>query len=184
MARENADLIVRNVCLLAPIWKSGACAYHNIQQFSQLHLTACISGLLITLVATMHSGESPLSAIHLIWVNLIMCLLGGLMMVMELQGPELLTQKPAKRTESLITKVIRRNIAIQVSSQASVLLILHFMGNAVPGMDQGIRNTMIFNTFTLCQVMIVEFGKGLVSGVRLNALQWLICFLLAALSWV
>lgn len=219
MARENADLIVRNVCLLAPIWKSGACAYHNIQQFSQLQLTACISGLLITLVATMHSGESPLSAVHLIWVNLIMCLLGGLMMVMELRGPELLTQRPAKRTESLITPVIWRNIAIQVSSQASVLLILHFMGNAVPSMDQGIRNTMIFNTFTLCQVlnllsamhlvkkemllvvlhnywflmalgavlimqvMIVEFGKGLVSGARLNALQWLICFLLAALSW-
>ncbi|CAB4304958.1 unnamed protein product [Prunus armeniaca] len=219
MARENADLIVRNVCLLGPIWKSGACAYHNIQQFSQLHLTACISGLLITLVATMHSGESPLSAIHLIWVNLIMCLLGGLMMVMELRGPELLTQRPAKRTESLITPVIWRNIAIQVSSQASVLLILHFMGNAVPSMDQGIRNTMIFNTFTLCQVlnllsamhlvkkemllvvlhnnwflmalgavlimqvMIVEFGKGLVSGASLNALQWLICFLLAALSW-
>ncbi|VVA17428.1 PREDICTED: calcium-transporting ATPase [Prunus dulcis] len=218
MARENADLIVRNVCLLVPIWKFGACAYHNIQQFSQLQLTACISGLLITLVATMHSGESPLSAIHLIWVNLIMCLLGGLMMVMELRGPELLTQRPAKRTESLITKVIRRNIAIQVSSQASVLLILHFMGNAIPGMGQGVRNTMIFNTFTLCQVlnllsgmhlvkkemlvvvlhnywflmalgavlimqvMIVEFGKGLVSGVRLNALQWLICFLLAALS--
>ncbi|KAB2613473.1 calcium-transporting ATPase 12 [Pyrus ussuriensis x Pyrus communis] len=219
MARENADLIIRNGCFLSMNMRSGACAYHNIQQFTQLQLTACISGLLVTLVATMHLGESPLTAVHLIWVNLIMCLLGGPMMAMELQGTERHTQRPAKRTESLITKGIWRNIAVQVSYQASVLLILHCMGNIVPSMNEGVRNTMIFNTFTLCQVLnmfstmdivkkevlqvvlrshwflmalaavliiqviIVEFGKGLASCVRLNALQWLICCVLAALSW-
>ncbi|XP_068335695.1 calcium-transporting ATPase 12, plasma membrane-type-like [Pyrus communis] len=219
MARENADLIIRNGCFLSMNMKSGACAYHNIQQFCQLQLTTCISGLLVTLVVTMHSGESPLTTVHLIWVNLIMCLLGGLMMVMELQGTERHTQRPAKRTEWLITKVIWGNIAVQVLYQASVLLILHFMGNVVPSMNEGVRNTMIFNTFTLCQVLnlfgamdivkkevlgvvlrshgfltalaavliiqviIVEFGKGLASGARLNALQWLICCILAALSW-
>ncbi|KAM2144309.1 hypothetical protein ACFXTH_045836 [Malus domestica] len=219
MARENADLIIRNGYFLSMNMKFGACAYHNIQQFSQLQLTTCISGLLVTLVVTMHSGESPLTTVHLIWVNLIMCLLGGLMMVMELQGTERHTQIPAKRTESLITKVIWGNIAVQVLYQASILLILHFMGNVVSSMNEGVRNTMIFNTFTLCQVLnlfsamdivkkevlvvvlrshwflmalaavliiqviIVEFGKGLASCVRLNALQWLICCVLAALSW-
>ncbi|KAM2538381.1 hypothetical protein TB2_023830 [Malus domestica] len=215
MARENADLIISSGCFLSKIIKSGACAYHNIQQFSQLQLTASISGLLVTLVATMHSGESPLTAVHLIWVNLIMCLLGGLMMVMELQGTLEHIQRPEGRTVSLITKVIWRNIAVQVSYQVSVLLILHFM----PSMNEGVRNTMIFSTFTLCQVLnlfsamdlvkkevlvvvlhshwflmalgavltmqviVVEFGKGLASCVKLNALQWLICFTLAALSW-
>ncbi|KAM1657431.1 hypothetical protein ACFXTN_041732 [Malus domestica] len=219
MARENADLIIRNGYFLSMNMKFGACAYHNIQQFSQLQLTTCIFGLLVTLVVTMHSGESPLTTVHLIWVNLIMCLLGGLMMVMELQGTERHTQIPAKRTESLITKVIWGNIAVQVLYQASILLILHVMGNVVPSMNEGVRNTMIFNTFTLCQVLnlfsamdivkkemlvvvlrshwflmalaavliiqviIVEFGKGLASCVRLNALQWLICCVLAALSW-
>ncbi|XP_068303559.1 calcium-transporting ATPase 12, plasma membrane-type-like [Pyrus communis] len=215
MARESADLIIGNGCFLSKIVNSGACAYNNIQHFSQLQLTACISGLLVTLVATMHSGESPLTAVHLIWVNLIMCLLGGLMMVMELQGTLQHIQRPEGRTESLITKVIWRNIAVQVLYQVSVLLILHFM----PSVNEGVRNTMIFSTFTLCQVLnlfsamdlvkkevlvvvlhshwflmalgavltmqviVVEFGKGLASCVKLNALQWLICFTLAALSW-
>lgn len=74
-------------------------------------------------------------------------------MVMELQGTERHTQRPVKRTESLITKVIWGNIAVQVLYQASILLILHFMGNVVPSMNEGVRNTMIFNTFTLCQVL-------------------------------
>jgi Ca2+-transporting ATPase len=139
---------------------------------------------------------------------------------MELKGQELLAQKPALRTQSLITKAMWRNIVIQVSYQASVLLVLHFMGNAVPSMNQGVCGTMIFNIYTLCQVLnlfcamdlvnkevlkvvlhsywflmalgavlvmqvvIVEFGKGLASGVRLNTLEWAICFLLAAFSLV
>ncbi|KAM5580408.1 putative calcium-transporting ATPase 13, plasma membrane-type [Rosa sericea] len=219
MARDNADIIVKDGCLWFLNLKSGKCAYHNIQNFCQIQLTACIAGLLVTLVATMHSGDSPLTAIHLIWVNLIMCLLGGLMMVMELKGQELLAQEPALRTQPLITKAIWRNIAIQVSYQASILLVLHFMGNAILSMNQGVRGTMVFNIYTLCQVLnlframdlankevlnvvlhsywflmalgavmvmqvvIVEFGKGLASGVRLDAIQWASCFLLAALSW-
>lgn len=59
MARENADLIIKNGYFLSMNMKSGACAYHNIQQFSQLQLTTCISGLLVTLVVTMHSGRVP-----------------------------------------------------------------------------------------------------------------------------
>ncbi|XP_062027723.1 putative calcium-transporting ATPase 13, plasma membrane-type [Rosa rugosa] len=226
MARDNADIIVKDGCLWFLNLKSGKCAYHNIQNFCQIQLTACISGLLVTLVATMHSGDSPLTAIHLIWVNLIMCLLGSLMMVMELERQEPLAQEPAPRTQEpapraqpLITKAIWRNIAIQVSYQASILLVLHFMGNAIVSMNQGVPGTMVFNIYTLCQVLnlframhllnkevlnvvlhsywflmalgavmvmqvvIVEFGKGLASGVRLDAIQWASCFLLAALSW-
>ncbi|KAK9924362.1 hypothetical protein M0R45_032734 [Rubus argutus] len=219
MARDNADIIVKDGSLWFLNLKSGKCAYHNIQKFCQIQLTACISGLLVTLVATMHSGDSPLTAVHLIWVNLIMCLLGGLMMVMELKVQELLDQKPARRTQSLITKAIWRSIVIQVSYQASVLLVLHFMGNAVPSMNQGVCGTMIFNIYTLCQVLnlfcamdlvnkevlkvvlhsywflmalgavlvmqvvIVEFGKGLASGVRLNT-EAIAIFLLAAFSLV
>ncbi|PRQ52536.1 putative calcium-transporting ATPase [Rosa chinensis] len=226
MARDNADFIVKDGCLWFPNLKSGKCAYHNIQNFCQIQLTMIISGLLVTLVATMHSGDSPLTAIHLIWVNLIMCLLGSQMMVMELERQEPLaqepaprTQEPAPRTQPLITQAIWGNIAIQVSYQASILLVLHFMGNAIASMNQGIRGTMVFNIYTLCQVLnlframdlvnkevlnvvlhsycflmalgavmvmqvvIVEFGKGLASGVRLDAIQWASCFLLAALSW-
>ncbi|KAL6135130.1 hypothetical protein ACLB2K_067358 [Fragaria x ananassa] len=232
MARDNADIVVKDDCLWFLNLKSARCAYYNIQNFCQIQLTASISGLLVTLVATMHSGDSPLTAIHLIWVNLIMNLLGGLMMVMGLIGEELLAQEPAPRTQPLITNAIWtprtqplitnaiwRTIAIQVSYQATILLVLHFMGNVIPSMNQGVQGTMVFNIYTLCQVLnlframdmvnkevlnvvlhsywflmalgavmvmqvvIVEFGKGLASGVRLDAIQWASCFLLAALPW-
>ncbi|XP_050383902.1 calcium-transporting ATPase 12, plasma membrane-type-like isoform X2 [Argentina anserina] len=219
-ARDNADMIVKDDCLWFLNLKYARCAYHNIQNFCQVQLTCCISGLLVTLVVTMHSGDSPLTAIHLIWVNLISCLLGGLMMVMELKGQELLPQRPlASRTQPLMTNAIWKTIIIQFLYQASILLLLHFMGDAIPSMNQGVRGTMVFNIYTLCQVLnlframdlvnkevlnvvlqsywflmafgavmimqvvIVEFGKGLASGVRLDAVQWAFCLFLAVLSW-
>lgn len=220
-ARELSDISIENFSSLSLILKYGRCAYHNIQKFFLLQFTASISGLIISFVATVHSGDSPLSALHLIWMNLILCLLGGFMMVMELEAQELLAARPAKRTQSLLTKVIWRNIVIQVSYQVSIFLIFEFGGHMLLASNKGekdVPKTMIFNIFILCQIfnlfnvmalgkkqvlkvvlhsywflvslgivmamqiLIVEFGKDVAKCVRLNALQWTVCFLLAAFS--
>ncbi|KAK2648355.1 hypothetical protein Ddye_015844 [Dipteronia dyeriana] len=110
MASESSDIIIKATDSLSTSLKFGRCAYHNIKKFSQLQLTVCISGLLITLVTAMSLKESSITALQLIWVNWITCILGGLMMVMELPIP------PANRTKSLLTKAMSKNIALQVLS--------------------------------------------------------------------
>ncbi|KAA8524827.1 hypothetical protein F0562_011250 [Nyssa sinensis] len=167
MARESSDIIVpshKGFSPLIPILMSGRCAYHNIQKFIQLMLTASVSGLLISSIATMCLEESPITAIQLIWVNCIMSLLGGLMMVMDLPTPELMTHEPqARRTKSILTKDIWRNFVIQVLYQALGLLIFLFGGRATSGINQQVQKPMIFNGFTLCQLFnlfnIMELEK-------------------------
>ncbi|KAA8524829.1 hypothetical protein F0562_011252 [Nyssa sinensis] len=167
MARESSDIIVpshQGFSPLIPILMSGRCAYHNIQKFVQLMLTASVSGLLISSIATMCLEESPITAIQLIWVNCIMSLLGGLMMVMDLPTPELITHEPqARRTKSILTKDIWRNFVIQVLYQALGLLIFLFGGRAISGINQQVQKPMIFNGFTLCQLFnlfnIMELEK-------------------------
>uniref|UniRef100_A0A2N9HSQ2 Uncharacterized protein n=1 Tax=Fagus sylvatica TaxID=28930 RepID=A0A2N9HSQ2_FAGSY len=153
LAIEYSDITLKGFRSLVPVLKFGRCCYHNIQKFMQLQFTACISGLLISLVMTMVTGESPITGIELMWLSLVMCLLGGLVMVMELKSKELLSNRPAKRTQSLITKDTWRNIAIQVLYQVSILLIFQLKGQAIPNMnDVDVRKTMVFNTFILCQI--------------------------------
>lgn len=221
-AKELSDISISNFSSLCLILKYGRCAYHNIQKFFQLQYTALISGLIISFVATVHSGDSPLAALHLIWMNWILCLLGGFMIAMDLEAQELLNAQPAKRTRSLLTKVIWRNIVIQVSYQVSIFFIFEFRGHMLLSFigEKDVQKTMIFNTFILCQLfnlfnvmalvkkqvldvvlrsywflvalgavvvvqfLIIEFGKDVANCVRLNALQWTFCFLLAAFSWV
>ncbi|KAK1568070.1 hypothetical protein Q3G72_020196 [Acer saccharum] len=217
MASESSDIIIKVKGSLSTSLKFGRCAYHNIKMFSQLQLTVCISGLLITLVTAMSLKESSITALQLIWVNWITCILGGLMMVMELQVEELIANPPANRTKSLLTKAMWKNIALQVLCQAFVLLIFQFKGQVIPGMNQDVRKAMIFSGFTISQifnlfyamnlvkkevflsvlrniwfllalvivmvmqVLVAEYLKSLANCVRLNWIQWSVCFLLAAL---
>ncbi|KAB1208683.1 Calcium-transporting ATPase 10, plasma membrane-type [Morella rubra] len=179
------------------------CVYDNIQKFIQIQLTNCISGLLITLVTAIGTGTSPITGWELFYVNMVLCLLGRPMMSMELKGQELmLTNKPAVGPQSLLTKVVWRKIAIQVICQASVLLSFQFMGQAIPAWkNSDTRKTMIFNAFLLCQVFyllnamdLVEKEVLKVTGIellgmvtdwviRLNAVQWASCCLVAAVAW-
>ncbi|XWS75871.1 hypothetical protein CRYUN_Cryun01aG0129100 [Craigia yunnanensis] len=151
MAKENSDIVISSISSLSPILKIGGCAYRNVQAFTQIQLTASLSGLLVTLVTTIVLDESPITGIHLIWVNIIICILGGLMMVMELQDQELMNNPPA-RTESLLIKTMWRNILIRVLSDAFYLLFLQFIGQAIIHMKSDVLKTMIFNSFTLIQV--------------------------------
>ncbi|KAF3969699.1 hypothetical protein CMV_006536 [Castanea mollissima] len=152
LVKEFSDIILKGYRSLVPVLKFGRCCYHNIQKFIQLQFTACLSGLLISLVMTMVRGESPITGFELMWLNLVLCLLGGVVMKMELKSEELLTNQPAKRTQSLLTKAVWVNIAIQASYQASILLLFQLKGPAITDMNDAVRKTMVFNTFILCQI--------------------------------
>ncbi|XP_022136264.1 putative calcium-transporting ATPase 13, plasma membrane-type [Momordica charantia] len=149
-----SDLTVEAPKSLASILKCGRCAYLNIQKFYQIQLTTSISGLLITLFCTFISGNSPITTVHLIWVTLIMSLLGGLMMVMELNEEEVKSPLEGDRNQSLLTKDILKKIVIHVLCQTLLFLLSEYVGQKVPlpSMNEDVRHTMIFNTFILWQI--------------------------------
>ncbi|CAK8538997.1 unnamed protein product [Lathyrus sativus] len=149
--KESCDICITCFSALETIVKVGRSKYHNIQNFIQLQLTIGISGLLITLITTILTGNSSLTAAQLIWVNTLMCPLGGLMMVMELSSEEELAKQPSNRNQSIITKKMWKNIIFQIFYQASACMILEFGGH-VTDSEKQIRKVMIFNTFFLCQI--------------------------------
>ncbi|KAK9284910.1 hypothetical protein L1049_024091 [Liquidambar formosana] len=182
MARESCDFVISDISSLTPIFKFGRCVYLNIQTFVQLQLTALISGLLITFITTVFLGESPITAIQLIWINLITWILGGAMLVMEPPNQDQMINQPgARRSESLVTKSMWRNIITQLLYQAVVLLVFHFKGQAIPGMNPKERKALIFNSFTLCQVFNQFNAMDLVKKEVLSkvVLQKYYCFLVA-----
>ncbi|GMN27726.1 hypothetical protein TIFTF001_001776 [Ficus carica] len=187
MAKKFSDISLKNRpdLSLIQIKKRGGLQYRNIQKFYQLQLTASISGLTITLVSTMHAGESPLTSVHMIWMNLILCLLGGLMMVMELNGEDV---QLAKRTESLITKAVWTNVAIQVCYQVTLLLIFgYFVGKyASAKIGKDVWDTMIFNTFIFCQLInllnVINLANKEVSKIVLRSYWFVMAFVAVLVS--
>ena len=140
-------------------------------------VSACISGVLfyeasffqtcIIVVMIRHhhhhyltsaqlSGSAPLTAVQLLWVNMIMDTLGALALATEPPNNALMKRPPVPRGASFITKTMWRNIIGQSIYQLIVLGVLQFDGKQLlklTGSDAtSVLNTVIFNSFVFCQV--------------------------------
>uniref|UniRef100_A0A1J3E595 Calcium-transporting ATPase n=1 Tax=Noccaea caerulescens TaxID=107243 RepID=A0A1J3E595_NOCCA len=177
VAKESSDIVILddNFTSVATVLKWGRCVYNNIQKFIQFQLTVNVAALVINFIAAISAGEVPLTAVQLLWVNLIMDTLGALALATERPTNELLKRKPVGRTEALITNVMWRNLLVQSLYQIAVLLILQFKGMSIFNVRKEVKDTLIFNTFVLCQVFN-EFNaremekKNVFRGIHRNRL--------------
>ncbi|KAJ4838588.1 putative calcium-transporting ATPase 13, plasma membrane-type [Turnera subulata] len=154
VAKESSDIVILddNFASVVTVLRWGRCVYTNIQKFIQFQLTVNVAALIINFVAAVSSGKVPLTAVQLLWVNLIMDTLGALALATDMPTNDLLRKPPVGKSEPLITCIMWRNLIAQAIYQVTILLILEFRGKSIFGVDERVKNTLIFNTFVLCQV--------------------------------
>ncbi|XP_057800965.1 calcium-transporting ATPase 12, plasma membrane-type [Salvia miltiorrhiza] len=177
VAKESSDIVILddNFSSVATVLLWGRCVYNNIQKFIQFQLTVNIAALVINFIAAVSAGDVPLTAVQLLWVNLIMDTLGALALATERPTKELMHRPPVGRTQPLITNIMWRNLLPQALYQISILLILQFRGRQIFQVNQQVKNTLIFNTFVLCQIFN-EFNsrnlekKNVFKGIHRNKL--------------
>lgn len=101
-------------------------------------------------------GSAPLTAVQLLWVNMIMDTLGALALATEPPNDELMKRQPVGRKGSIISNVMWRNILGQSMYQFVVIWFLQARGKSAFGLSGPdsdlILNTLIFNSFVFCQV--------------------------------
>lgn len=72
--------------------------------------------------------DSPLKAIQMLWVNLIMDTFASLALATEMPTDELLKRKPYGRTKALISRTMLKNIIGHAIYQLIVVFVLLFAG--------------------------------------------------------
>lgn len=158
VAKENADVIIMddNFSTIVNVARWGRSVYINIQKFVQFQLTVNIVALVLNFFSACISGSAPLTAVQLLWVNMIMDTLGALALATEPPNNELMKRPPVPRGASFITKAMWRNIIGQSIYQLAVLAVLNFAGKKLLGLTGSdgtkVLNTLIFNAFVFCQV--------------------------------
>lgn len=177
VAKESSDIVILDddFASVATVLRWGRCVYNNIQKFIQFQLTVNVAALVVNFIAAVSAGEVPLTAVQLLWVNLIMDTLGALALATERPSDELMHKPPVGRTEPLITNIMWRNILSQAFYQIGVLLTLQFRGREIFDVDEKVKSTLVFNAFVLCQVFN-EFNarslekKNVFKGIHRNRL--------------
>ncbi|XP_044364579.1 calcium-transporting ATPase 3, plasma membrane-type isoform X1 [Triticum aestivum] len=158
VAKESADVVILddNFSTIVTVAKWGRSVYVNIQKFVQFQLTVNIVALLVNFSSACFTGDAPLTAVQLLWVNMIMDTLGALALATEPPNDNLMEKAPVGRTGKFITNIMWRNILGQSLYQFTVLWYLQSQGRYVFGLEGSeadtVLNTIIFNTFVFCQV--------------------------------
>ncbi|VDM55782.1 unnamed protein product [Angiostrongylus costaricensis] len=75
----------------------GRNVYDSISKFLQFQLTVNIVAVLTAFVGAVTVSDSPLKAVHMLWINLIMDTLASLALATEVPTDDLLNRKPYGR---------------------------------------------------------------------------------------
>ncbi|CAN1813323.1 Calcium-transporting ATPase 2, plasma membrane-type [Linum perenne] len=158
VAKESADVIILddNFSTIVTVAKWGRSVYINIQKFVQFQLTVNVVALIVNFSSACLTGSAPLTAVQLLWVNMIMDTLGALALATEPPNNELMKRSPVGRKGHFITNVMWRNILGQSIYQFLIIWKLQASGKSMfdlEGPDSDlVLNTLIFNSFVFCQV--------------------------------
>ncbi|PPR97871.1 hypothetical protein GOBAR_AA22809 [Gossypium barbadense] len=137
VAKESADVIILddNFSTIVTVAKWGRSVYINIQKFVQFQLTVNVVALIVNFTSACLTGNAPLTAVQLLWVNMIMDTLGALALATEPPNDDLMKRSPVGRKGNFISNT-RGKAAFHLDGPDSDLIL----------------NTLIFNSFVFCQV--------------------------------
>merc|ERR1711871_857997 len=179
IAKKAADVVIIddrfNSIVEAVKW--GRNIFHNIRKFLQFQLTVNVVALILTFLAAC-GGEMPLTALQLLWVNLIMDTLGALALATELPDRDkLLSQKPYGK-EALLSPEMIRNILTQSGYQ--LIVLLHMLWGAADYCPPGTNTSDILTNTSDCYMLqppTGSSGKGTLKTTMIfNTFVWMQIF--------
>ncbi|KAH8692727.1 calcium-translocating P-type ATPase(PMCA-type),putative [Talaromyces proteolyticus] len=138
----------------------GRAVNDAVAKFLQFQITVNITAVILTFVSSIYSGshESVLSAVQLLWVNLIMDTFAALALATDGPTDKILDRKPTPKNASLFTMTMWKMIIGQSIYKLAVTFTLYFAGKGILGSvldDNNTQlqlNTIIFNTFVWMQI--------------------------------
>ncbi|XP_067447069.1 plasma membrane calcium-transporting ATPase 4 [Thunnus thynnus] len=164
VAKEASDIILTDdnfsSIVKAVMW--GRNVYDSISKFLQFQLTVNVVAVIVAFTGACITQDSPLKAVQMLWVNLIMDTFASLALATEPPTEALLLRNPYGRKKPLISRTMMKNILGHGVYQLTIIFTLLFLGEKIFDIDSG-RNaplhappsehyTIVFNTFVLMQL--------------------------------
>ncbi|KAI4864687.1 plasma membrane calcium-transporting ATPase [Hypoxylon rubiginosum] len=162
VAKEASEIVLMddNFASILTALKWGRAVNDSVQKFLQFQITVNITAVLLAFVSAVASPdmESVLTAVQLLWVNLIMDTFAALALATDPPTESVLDRKPQPKSAPLITTNMWKMIIGQAIFQLIVTFVLYFAGNTILGYDplnetqQTELKTIVFNTFVWMQI--------------------------------
>ena len=177
VAKGAADMVLTddNYASIVAAVEQGRVIYANIRKFVFFLLSSNVAEIMVIFLAALAGLPSPLTAIQLLWLNLITDGAPALALGTEKGDPDIMTRPPRRKREPIINRTMGLGILVQTITQTSAVLLAFSLGlvwhlqagAAVPpgesifayilhadwrGVDVQTAETMAFVTLSLCEL--------------------------------
>lgn len=164
VAKEASSIILMddNFTSIVKALKWGRAVNDAVKRFLQFQLTVNITAVILTFITAVSSDkeESVLTAVQLLWVNLIMDTLAALALATDPPQDSILDRKPEPRHNFIITPTMWKMILGQAVYQLAITLVLYYGSPhgilPLPESEKPPSNaeisTLVFNTFVWMQI--------------------------------
>jgi Ca2+-transporting ATPase len=176
VAKGTADMVLTddNYASIVAAIEQGRVIYANIRKFVFFLLSSNVAEIMIIFLATLAGLPMPLTAIQLLWLNLLTDGAPALALAMEKGDPDIMQQPPRPKQESIINGPMRLGIVIQTVAQTAAVLgaflvglywhldaqipaganpLWYILNHDWTGVDVQTAETMAFVTLALCELL-------------------------------
>jgi Ca2+-transporting ATPase len=175
VAKETADMVLTddNYASIVSAVEQGRIIYSNIRKFVFFLLSSNVAEIMIIFLAALAGLPTPLTAIQLLWLNLITDGAPALALAVEKGDPDIMDQKPRAKSEPIVNRSMMLGLVIQTIAQTGAVLTAFALGlswhleagasvvgNPLTyllqhdwrGVDVQTAETMAFVTLSLCEL--------------------------------
>lgn len=154
VAKESAELILKddNFTTIVSAVESGRTIYENIRKFIFYLLLGNFSEVLMLLIAVMVGISLPLTALMILFLNLVTSDLQALGLSVEKASPNIMKQRPRSPKEGILSEYLMFRIAEVVPMVVLGTIVLFIWEIAVKGASIEKAQTVAFATIILFEL--------------------------------
>jgi Ca2+-transporting ATPase len=154
VAREVADVVLEddNLDTMVVAISEGRTIYRNIRKAVHFLLATNMSEIIVTFTAISAGLGQPLTAMQLLWINLISDIFPGLALAMEPPEPDVLRQPPRNPADPILSPADLRRIGMESAVISAGALGAYGYGLRRYGMGPR-ASTLAFTTLTIGELL-------------------------------
>ena len=154
VAKETADMVLTddNYASIVDAVEQGRVIYSNIRKFVYYLLSCNLAEIATIFIGMLVTKNSPLTAIQLLWLNLITDGAPALALGTEKGDPDIMSQPPRPPKEPIINRFMQVGILMQTIAITGVTLAAYFMGLKLHPGHPEFAETMAFVTLSASEL--------------------------------
>ena len=165
-AKESADMVLTddNYASIVAAVEQGRVIYSNIRKFVYYLLSCNLAEIAIIFLGTLFTRGSPLTAIQLLWLNLITDGAPALALGTEKGDPDIMSHPPRPPSEPIINRFMQIGIAVQTIAITSVTLAAFTIASEASIMATRPRVSIMPSASPIASSTEVQTQKSKVDG--------------------